>query len=360
MPARTYLFAMLIAFAALLAAACGGDEEERPLSVLHFLNWEDYVDPAILEGFEAEYGIEVVIHTFDDEPELVSRLTSPDAGQFDLFVASGTVLGELAESRLLAELNQDRVSNLSNIDPTFLDQAWDPGNRYSAPYDWGTTGIVYNTNHVSPDELSWSLLSEPEIAPHAALDSDFSVVIGLALVATGHPIDSTDPGALDEAVALIQEQVRNGIRFEDAYSIRVQMTEGELWAAQAFNGDAVAAMADNADLDFFIPSEGADIYFDTFGIPRDAKNKIGAELFINYILRPEVHAAATAYTGYQNPNAEAARTGLLELDEDGVQQLVHESTDRLQAWTIFDDEEYSAWNRAWSEVQSAQASSASR
>jgi len=354
------LTAALALTALFVIAACGSSEDEQPEPELHFLNWEDYVDPAILEGFEAEYGVKVIIHTFEDEPELVSRLTSPDAGQFDLFVSSGTVIGELSESRLVAEFDRERVNNLANINPAYLGKVWDPENRYSAPYDWGTTGVLYNTQYITPDELSWSLLSDPEIAPHAALDSDFSVVIGLALIAAGHPMASTDPDHLDDAVALLQNQVRNGIRFDDAYTLRVMMQEGELWASQAFDGDAATAIAQNPDLAFFVPTEGSDIYFDMFGIPRDASNKIGAELFINYVLRAEIHALATEYTGYQNPNEEAARLGLLEEQTGELQLHVAESGDRLQAWQVFDDDEYSAWNRAWTEVQSAQSSSATR
>ena len=341
-----------------LLVACGSSEQPEPSPELHLLTWEEYVDPAILDQFEAEYGISVVVHTFQDEPELVSRLTS-SPGAFDLFISSGSLVGELAESRLIASLDHDNLPNLENIAPAHRDKPWDPGNQYSVPYDWGTTGILYDSRYLSPDDLSWNLFSDPTIATHAALDSDFSVVIGMALISLGHPLNSTDPDHLDDAVSVLQDQVRAGISFEDSYTLRERMIAGELWAAQAFSGDAIVAIDENPNLAYFIPREGADIYFDVLSVPRDAPNKLGAELFLNYLMQPEVHAQATAYTGYENPNAAALRMGLIEGSSD-VRRDLYQSVDRLQPWQVFNDAAYSAWNRAWSEVLSVQSATSAQ
>jgi spermidine/putrescine transport system substrate-binding protein len=346
--------------ALMLIGACSSDDTQELGAELHFLNWEDYVDPAILEGFEEEYGVTVVLHLFEDEPELVSRVTA-ESGSFDLFVGSGTVVGEMAEGRLLAPLDKSQIPNLENIAPEFLDHSWDRGNRYSAPYDWGSTGILYNSDMVTPEELSWSFLSDPEVAAHSVVDSDFSVVLGLALKSLGYSLKSDDDAELAEAVEVVSQQVRAGIEINNWWDVDDRVISGDLWATHAFTGDASVAIAENPHLAFFIPNEGSDLYFDVFAIPRDAPNKRAAELFINYVLDAETHAVATDYTGYSNPNAESARLGLVSAaGDDPVAVELRASTERLEAWSVFGDAQYSKWNRAWAEVLASRETSAAR
>ena len=336
---------------AVLAAACSsGDSRPQVGKELHIFNWDDYFAPTTLADFEKEFGIKVHLDTFDDEAELLSTISS-DPSRYDLFIGSDVLIGEMAELRLLAELDLDNIPNLANIDPVYLDLPANPGNRYGIPYDWGTTGVMYNTTCIQPREESWAVLSDPRIAGRVAMDTEQSVVIGSTLKRLGYSLNSDDPNELDEAVRVIQDQIgKVQLRFVPAYDARQMMKSGDLCAMQAYNGDAAYEMAENKDFAFFVPREGSDIFFDMMAIPRDAKNEAGAELFIDYVLRPEVHAAINNYTGYATPNRAAMEQGLI--DQAYLSDpTVYPDTDLLEPWLVFDGSRRALWNRAWAEVQ---------
>ena len=183
------------------------------------------------------------------------------------------------------------------------------------------------------------------------MDTDPVVVIGSTLKYLGYPLNSDDPAELDEAVGMLKDQIgKVQLRFIPAYDARQMMKSGELCATQAYNGDAAYEMAENEDFAFFVPKEGSDIYFDMMAMPRDTKNKAGAEIFMNYVLRPEVHAAINNYTGYATPNRAAREQGLI--DQAYLSDpTIYPDTTHLEPWVIFDGQRRALWNRAWAEVQ---------
>jgi spermidine/putrescine transport system substrate-binding protein len=354
--ARSVLAVVFVGLAA-LAAACGSGDDSTIGGELHILNWEDYFAPTTLGEFEAEFGVDVFLDTFEDEEEMLSVVES-DPSRYDVIFASDATIGEMIVARLLAGLDLDNIPNLGNIDPAFLDQPWDPGNQHGVPYAWGSTGVIYNTKYLQPQEESWAVLQDPVLAGRVALDSDPFVVIGLALKSLGYSLNSRDHVQLDEAVALLREQRPLLAGFLDAITIRDRVISEELWAAQLYTGDAAFAIEENEDLAFFIPREGSDVYVDTMAVPRDARNKPAAELFINYILRPDVHAAIGDYTGYAVPNQRAVEQGLID-PEVLSDETVYPAVDLLEPWEIFDGEITSLWNKAWADIQrDAGASSA--
>lgn len=343
------LLAVAVLGVAALGTACGSSGDSIVGGELHIYNWEDYFAPNTLDDFEAESGVEVFLDTFDDEYAMASAVES-DTSKYDVIVASDSLMAEMAERRLLAELNLGNIPNLANIDPQFLDQPWDPGNGHSVPYTWGSTGILYNTEYVDSPVESWALLRDPNLAGHVALLNDYSVVIGLTLKSLGYPLNSSDPGQIDEAVQVLKDQQPLLVGYLDSSTMEELMLSGELWAAQIYNGDAAFLVEENDGLAFFIPTEGSDYYVDTLAIPRDAKNKAAAEAFINYILRPEVHAEISNYTQYATPNQAALEQGLID-EELLASEASYPPRDLLEAWEPFGAEELSLWNKAWVEVQ---------
>ncbi len=349
---RSILAAILVGVAA-LTAACGSEEQATIGGELHVYNWDDYFAPTTLADFEAEFGVEVLLDTFDGEEAMFSVIES-DPARYDVIVGSDTVIAQMADLRLLAALDLERVPNLANINPEFLDQYWDPGNRYSVPYAWGSTGIIYNTTYIDAPGESWDLLRDPSLAGRVALLDDSSVVIGLTLKSLGYPLNSDDPDDLAEAVDVLRDQRSVVTGFLDIDTIKEQMVSEELWAAQIYNGDAAMMMWESEDFAFFIPAEGSDVWVDNLAIPRDAKNKETAEIFLNYVLRPDVHAEIANYTEYAAPNQAALDQGLI--DEDLLaSEVSYPPLDLLEAWLLFGSEQTSQWNRAWADVQRNEA-----
>ena len=191
LPSRRFGTATSLAMVVMLAvgATPAGGTEGVLGPELRFYNWAGYVDPRVLDDFEAEFGITVTVETFDDENAMVSVIQA-DTSRFDLFVTSDAVLFEMAEQRLVAELDLANIPNLANVDPLYLDLPSDPGNRFSVPYDWGTTGIAFNVDCIQPDDPSWGLLLDPRIAGRVAMNTDFSVALGSILKYLGYPLNS--------------------------------------------------------------------------------------------------------------------------------------------------------------------------
>lgn len=344
-------WAVLIGFA-LVAGGCSSGTGNSLGNELYVFNWDDYFAPDTLSNFEQEFGIEVHLDTFDDEDELLSVISS-DTSKYDLFIGSDSLIGEMTDLRLLANIDHENVPNLSNIDPKFLDRPGDPENQYSVPYDWGTTGIMYDTRCVQPEEESWAVLADPRVAGKVAMDTDPAVTIGSVLKYLGYSRNSNVESELAEAGDFLEDLVlRQQLRFIPSIGVIEVMGTGELCMAQAYNGDAAFVMADNPDVAFFIPEEGSDLYFDVMAVPRDARHKAAAEAFINYVLRPDVHAAITNYTGYPSPNRAAVEQGYI--DEQVLSDpVVYPDTTDLESWSAFDGQRRALWNKTWAEVQRA-------
>ena len=352
---HTKAIASFVAVAALAVGAsiATGAEPDTGAEV-RFYNWEEYVDPQVLEDFEAEFGIKVIVETFTDENELVSVIQG-DPSRYDLFSTSDATLFEMGQQRLLAELDHGNIPNLANIDPVYMDLPNDPGNKYGVPYDWGTTGIAYNRDCVQPEEESWGLLMDPTVAGRVAMDTDFTVVLGSILKYLGHPLNSTDPAQVEAAVAVLRDlRSEQGLEFIIWNEMLDQLVTGELCVGQTFNGDTAVYIDEYPQLGYFVPTEGSDCYIDVLAIPRDAPNKIGAELFINYVLRPEVHAANNDYTGYAVPNLASIEGGFVDGEalDDPVR---YPSTKGLEPWKPFRPDVLSLWNRAWAEFMADSA-----
>jgi spermidine/putrescine transport system substrate-binding protein len=355
---RSILAALMIGLGA-LAAGCGSGGEPAVEGELHIFNWEDYFAPTTLEDFEAEFGVEVFLETFDDENAATAAIQS-DPSAYDVVILDSNTVAEMANMKLIAELDLSNIPNLANIDDQFLDQPSDPDNRYGVPYAWGSTGIVYNTKHIESPVESWALLRDPDLAGRVALVNDYYSIIGLTLKSLGYSLNSVDPEQLEQVVEVVRAQEPLLVGFLDPIEIREQMVSEELWAAQLYNGDAAFAMWDNEDLDFFIPTEGSDFYVDTLAIPRDAKNKAAAEAFFNYILRPEVHADIGNYTEYAIPNRAAVEQGLID-EELLASEVSYPPRDFLEAWAPFGEEkELSLWNKARADIEGGTTTTASR
>lgn len=345
---RLTLVATMAAVLTLGAVAVANAEPEAG-SELHFLNWEEYVDPQVLEDFEAEFGVKVILDYFSDENEMVSIIQA-DTSRYDLISTSDATLNEMMGQRLIAELDLENIPNLANTDPLYLDLPNDPGNKHSVPYDWGTTGLVYNTDCVQPEAESWSLLEDPRVEGRIGMDTDFSVALGSILKSLGYSQNSGDPAEIEEAmVRLTDLKLNHGMEFVVWNELRDRIIAGDLCVALAFNGDVAVYIDDYDNLGYFVPEEGSDFYLDVLAIPRDAPNKAAAESFMNYLLRPDVHAANNEYTGYAVPNRASIEGGYVEA-ETLANPIIYPDAANLEAWVPFgnDPERLSLWNEAWS------------
>jgi putrescine transport system substrate-binding protein len=301
------------ALAALLAAPALAQDE-----VVNVYNWSDYIDPAILDRFTEETGIEVVYDVYDSNELLESKLLAGGTG-YDVVVPTGTFLQRMIEAGVFQKLDKSELENFDNLWDRIMDrlEAYDPGNDYAINYMWGTTGIGYNVE-AAQERLgtktidSWDVIFEPETISKFEdcgihfLDTPEELVPA-ALNYLGYDGASHDMDQIEEAFALL-EKVRPYVqRFHSSAYIN-ELANGNICLAIGWSGDVLqardrAAEADNGvTVEYAIPKEGALMWFDNMAIPSDAPNAENAHVFLDYIMRPEVIAQATNYVFYANGN----------------------------------------------------------
>ena len=292
---------------------------------LNIFNWSDYINEESIPDFIAESGIDTSYDTFDSNETLEALLLAGNSG-YDVVVPSGTFLKRQSELGIFQPLDKSRLVGLDGLSEFVLGkvEAFDAGLTYSVPYMWGTTGIGYVAEHVeaalgsdAPTD-SWDLIFDPENAAALAecgiymLDAS-DEVIPAALNYLGLNPDSHDPNDLVRALEVL-EPIRPYITKFDSSEYIDALASGEICLAVGWSGDVFIARdaAEEVTVEYVVPSEGALMWFDLMAIPADASNVDEAYTFLNYILRPEVIAAATNYVYYANANQTAFDQGLIE------------------------------------------------
>jgi spermidine/putrescine transport system substrate-binding protein len=228
---------------------------------------------------------------------------------YDLVVPSDYMVTLLRNEGLLLPIDLSHIPNLRYLGARFRDPPYDPGHRYSVPYQWGITGIGYNKSQVIPPPTRWSDLFEPTwIEPYKnriSMLNDMREVIAAALVASGHSPESTDPQHLAQAQALLLRQKPFLAKY-DSESFEDSLAAGETVLAQGWSGEIAMAQAQNPDIAFVVPADGTFVFVDNWAIPKGARQKELAEDFMNFVLRPEISAMIVNHARYASVN-EAAR-----------------------------------------------------
>ncbi|MBI4187118.1 MAG: spermidine/putrescine ABC transporter substrate-binding protein [Chloroflexi bacterium] len=325
---------------------CSPDAEPVKARQLYIFNWEGYFAPDTLENFEKEFGVQVVLETFDSEEEMLAGLQS-QPGRYDVVVASDSMVWTLRQLKLLAELDPERIPNLANIGQQFRGLPFDTDNRYSVPYLWGTTGLAVNTSYIREGERGWEVLWDAAYKGHLAMLNDAQEVSAVALLALGYSLNSRQATHLQAAEQKLLEQQPLLAGYLDSLSIVDGLVSEELWAAQLYNGDALAVAESNPSITYVIPEQGAALWVDNLVIPLGAPDRDEAQVFINYILRPEVSAAIVNYLYYATANHAAEAYIQREILEDPSIYPALETMSRLEYYQPLDEETNQRLNRIW-------------
>ncbi len=282
---------------------------------LNILFWEEYLSDSAITGFEKQYGVHVNIEYFDDEDVLLSTIMSY-SGKYDICVASGMYIAKMSAMKLLAEIDLDNLPDLKNINPKFIDPAYDRGNKYSIPYMWGTTGLVINKKYVKEDNPDWNVLFNPDYAGHIAMINDQWECFAVPLKCLGSSLNTDDFSTLEKASAILIQQKELGVQYLGELEITEQILSGELWAALTYSGIITGETYSMDEIDFLLPEQGYSIWVDNLCIPVDSPHKHTAELFINYILDAKVSAEIANTYYLANANKAAAEYTLHDIITD--------------------------------------------
>jgi spermidine/putrescine transport system substrate-binding protein len=273
-------------------------------NTLTIYNWGDYIDPELIKKFEKETGIKVIYQTFDSNEAMMTKIAQGGT-TFDVAVPSEYAISKMIEEDLLIPLDHSKLPNLKYINPRFLDLSFDPKNKYSIPYFWGTVGIVYNPEMLGGKKItSWNDLWDKDLRNQILLVDGAREVIGMGLNSLHYSLNDTNKVHLQEAKRKLGALTPN-IKAIVGDEIKMLIANEEAAVGVVWSGDAAEIMSENEKLDYVVPKEGSNLWFDNMVIPKTAKNIEGAHKFINFMLDPK-HAAQNAeYVGYSTPNQKA-------------------------------------------------------
>lgn len=275
---------------------------------LYVYNWSHYIAEDTIPNFEKEYGVKVIYNDTIHNNEEFWRILLEANVDCDLIFPSGFYVGIMINEGLLKKLDMVNISNFKNVEKRFTNLPFDPGNVYSVPYLFGITGMGLNTEKVSEQIDSWAFLWNERYKGRISMLDDMRGLANPALKLLGYGINTTDPKKIEQAKQLLLKQ-RHLVRFYDSSSdgYMDSLKSGEIWLCQGYCGDILHVMKENRSIKFVIPEEGTDVWIDNMCIPKKAKNKYTAEVFINYLLRPKVSAEITNFTHFATFNRAARK-----------------------------------------------------
>lgn len=275
--------------------------------VVNIYNWSNYISSDVLKEFTRETGIKVNYATYDSNETMYAKLKANPRSGYDIVVPSTYFVDRMRKEGMLQPLNKTKLTNFNNLNPALLNKPYDPGNHYSIPYFWSTTGIVINTKHHAVSDVQrWSDFWKPKYTNQLLLLDDIHEVFSMALLVLGYSPNDRNPDHIKQAYLKLKELMPN-IRLFNADGVKSLYIDGDLTLGMGWNGDIYQAKRENPAIDFVYPEEGFVISIDSMAIPIGAAHLDNAYRFINFILRPDIAKKISLATGYASPNEAAVK-----------------------------------------------------
>lgn len=288
-----------------LGLISGCSKEENSSKVINVFNCADYIDEDLISKFEEETGYTVNYSTYDTNENMYSKLTSGSTS-YDLVFPSDYMIEKMISEDLAAEINYDNIPNYKYIGDEFKNLSFDPENKYSVPYMWGTIGIIYDPEFTGEEITSWNALWDKKYKGEVLIFNSVRDSMGLALKRLGYSMNTTNPEEIQEATdSLIELKANKITKAWVVDEVKDMMISGEAAIATVWSGDANYILSENPNLVYVVPEEGSNKWYDSMVIPKTATNKEGAEAFINFLCDPENALQNVEYIGYYTPVIEA-------------------------------------------------------
>jgi len=353
------------AVAALALAACGKKEAPpAPAAApqaaapaepckLNLFIWSEYMDPDIITKFEQKYACKVTIDLYEDNESMMAKLQGGGTSQYDVVVPGNYIIPAMVKLKLLAELRHDKIPNLKNLDEKFVNPPYDPGNKYSAAYQWGTVGLfVRKKGGKPPADETWGLVFDPKknSGPFLLIDSQREMM-GSVLKYLGYSVNTGDQAQLKKMAEVLAAAKKKSQGFEGGVGGKNKVLAKAVTAAIVYNGDAVKGSKDDPDTYYFVPKEGGVIWVDNLAIPANAPHRDVAEKFIDFILDPKIGAQLSDFNQYATPN-KAAKEFVNK--EDFANPAIYPSQETMGKLEFVQDagEKNQLFDEIWTQVKS--------
>lgn len=329
---------------------------------LYVYNWGEYIDETVIEQFEEETGITVVYDMFETNEEMYPIIEA-GAVQYDVICPSDYMIQKMMENDLLMELNFDNIPNIEYIDPVYMEKSksFDPQNKYSVPYTWGTVGIIYNVQLLEklgiPAPTKWSDLWDPRYKGEILMQDSVRDAFMVALKMNGHSLNATDPVQLEEAKDLLLEQ-KPLVQAYVVDQVRDKMLNAEAAVGVIYSGELLYLQEEvenlglEYELKYVIPEEGSNVWLDSWVIPYNARNKENAEKWIDFLCRPDIALKNFEYITYATPNRGAFE--MLDEETQNNKSVFPDNSilERCEVFQYLGTEADDAYSALWKEVKS--------
>ncbi len=292
----------LVVAAALAVSMLAGCGSAAPQTTLKVYNAGEYIDKSLLSKFEQEYKCKVVYETFDSNESMYTKIMSGE--QYDILIPSDYMIERLIKENYLAEIDWSRITNADNLMDQVMDQAaYDPEHTYTVPYFWGSVGIIYDTTVVDEADTAagWDLLKNTKYAGNIYMYDSERDSLMIALKALGYSMNTTDTKEIDEAYEWLVDQRDTMDPVYVGDDVIDNMISGNKAMAVVYSGDAAYMMTENEKLEYLIPSQGTNIWYDCMVITKDSQQTEMAHNFINFMLDEENALSNSEEVGYLSP-----------------------------------------------------------
>ena len=342
-------FVLAAAMCFTLLSSCGGAKYDSEINVC---NWGEYIDESIFDEFQKEYGIKINYSTAQSNEVLYSLLKSGGA-DYDIVIPSDYMIARLIDEGLIQKLDFSNIPNYSLIGDEYKNLEYDPTGEYSVAYMWGTTGIIYNSSMIDDEITSWGALFDPKYEGQILMIDNPRDALGVALKYLGYSLNTTSEAELNEAYALLEQQkpITQGYVMDQVYD---KMEGGEAAISTYYAGDYITMLANNEDLVFVHPEEGANYFVDAMCVLTGAKNKEGAEKFINFMCSTDIAMRNMDVTGYVTANNTAAEEYSSENLSDYEKSVLFPTAEHLGKCEVFlnlPEETLTLYNDLWAKLK---------
>lgn len=338
------LLVLTVIMLAVVSGGCGKSSKDE----LNVYNWGDYIDESVLKEFEKRYDIKVNYDTFTTNEDMYVKLKA-GGNSYDLLFPSDYMIKRMIDEGMLAKLDFANIPNYKLIGDTFKNLDYDKENAYSVPYMWGTVGILYNKKVIKTRPNSWKILWDKRYAKQILMLDSQRDSIGVALKMLGYPINSTVPAHLEAAKKALIDQKPLVLAYV-VDEVKDKMIAEEAALAVVWSGDAIYCMRENPDLDYVIPQEGSNLWFDAMVVPANAPHKKAAEQFINFMCETQTAFKNADYIGYSSPHTEAVKKLPKELTQNRSAYPLAEDLTKSEVFIDLGGA-LKAFDRVWTEVK---------
>ncbi|MDW2799792.1 ABC transporter substrate-binding protein [Clostridium boliviensis] len=327
---------------------------------VYVYNWGEYIDESVIEEFEKETGIKVVYDLFETNEEMYPVIEAGGV-KYDAVCPSDYMIQKMAQNNLLAEINFDNIPNIKEIDPKYMEmsKSFDPENKYSVPYCWGTVGILYNTSMVAKEDVpaKWSDLWDEKFKDNILMQDSVRDAFMVALKSLGYSMNTTNEQEINEAKELLIKQ-KPLVQAYVIDQVRDKMIGGEAAVGVIYSGEMLYIQNEVKDLgldyslEYVIPEEGTNLWLDSWVIPANAPNKENAEKWINFMCRADIAKKNFEYITYPTPNKGAFDLLDSELKNNKTLFPDEDMLKNSEVYQYLGDDADSLFNNAWKEVKS--------